>query len=298
VYVADTGNSRIQQLDASGAYVSQFPMRMPGETSSGMPSGIAVDQVGNVYASDLARHRVIKFNSSGAPLAQWGQLGSAPGELSSPFEVDVGADGNVYVADFGNDRVQVFDTGGKFLEAVGSTGNANGQFSGPTGASAALESHLYVADRGNNRVQRFFAPSSPPPPDTTPPELTDLHVSLIKHKRGGWITYELSEDATVTFTITTRRLGFGRECERSNKKAWRGRNGKHHHRGPWFCVLFSPAGSFTAEGTEGPNRHFFPGTVGGERLRPGVYRLTAIATDAAGNESKPASDWLIVVGHG
>ncbi|MEX0992769.1 MAG: hypothetical protein WDZ37_02120 [Solirubrobacterales bacterium] len=293
VYVADTGNSRIQRLDASGKYVAQFPMQMPGDVFPGTPAGIAVGATGDVYVSDLSYQRVAKFNAAGQPLGQWGKPGSAPGELSSPFEVDVDGDGNVFVADFGNDRVQQFDSSGKHLYSLGSSGKAAGQFSGPTGVAAGLPGRLYVADRGNNRAQSFVEAPPPDEPDVTPPQITDLRASTVRHKRGSSFTYRLSEDATVTFTISKRKLAFGKACGKSSKL--RGKHHRHHH-APWFCMPLSPLANLTTEGKQGDNTYLFSGRLGGVRLRPGTYRLSAVATDAAGNESDPAKTLLIVLG--
>jgi hypothetical protein len=44
-------------------------------------------------------------------------------------------------------------------------------------------------------------------------------------------------------------------------------------------------GGFTHTGETGQNKFRFSGRLGGRKLRPGRYRLRAVATDAAGNES-------------
>ena len=44
---------------------------------------------------------------------------------------------------------------------------------------------------------------------------------------------------------------------------------------------------FTVAGKAGANRIVFRGRVGGKTLKPGRYRLTVRAVDAAGNRSAP-----------
>ena len=44
-------------------------------------------------------------------------------------------------------------------------------------------------------------------------------------------------------------------------------------------------GSFNHTGTAGLNRFRFSGRLGGRKLRPGNYRLVAVAADAAANRS-------------
>ena len=49
-------------------------------------------------------------------------------------------------------------------------------------------------------------------------------------------------------------------------------------------------GAITARGRAGANRLRFQGRLTGtRRLAPGSYRLTLIATDPAGNRSRPAT---------
>src|SRR5690606_21945023 len=58
IYVADTGNHRIQKFNASMEYVTEWSI-------AGNPSGIDVDRLGNVYVTDSDNHRVLKFDSVG-----------------------------------------------------------------------------------------------------------------------------------------------------------------------------------------------------------------------------------------
>ena len=47
-------------------------------------------------------------------------------------------------------------------------------------------------------------------------------------------------------------------------------------------------GSFSHNGAQGTDAFHFTGRLSGRRLPAGNYRLTAVATDAAGNHSAPA----------
>ncbi|HTC21366.1 MAG TPA: NHL repeat-containing protein, partial [bacterium] len=63
VFVGDTGNSRIQILDPTGAYITQFGKT--GTTGTGKlngPQGVAVDNLGGVYVSDSANNRVVVYS--------------------------------------------------------------------------------------------------------------------------------------------------------------------------------------------------------------------------------------------
>jgi DNA-binding beta-propeller fold protein YncE len=103
VYVADTGNSRIQKFNASGGFLSK---RIGGGEGQFSPFGIAVDSRGNYYVA--GKSCILKFNESGGLLAKWGSSGTDKGQFSQLFGVAVDSRGNVYVADTYNHRIQKF----------------------------------------------------------------------------------------------------------------------------------------------------------------------------------------------
>jgi hypothetical protein len=96
-------------------------------------------------------------------------------------------------------------------------------------------------------------------------------------KRGTRLLYTLSEAAAVAFTIE-RRLS-GRLVE-GTCRAKRRRNRKRPK-----CVRYKQAGDLTTAAQAGANETRFTGRLEGRRLRTGRYRVTAVATDAAGAES-------------
>jgi DNA-binding beta-propeller fold protein YncE len=115
VYVADTGNNRIQRFSATGVYQSQFGAAGAGDGELAAPVAVAVDPTSHdVYVADRDNNRVQRFSSAGVFEAQLGTLGSGYGELSAPTGVAVDATGAVYVLDSGNARVQRFAGLGAF----------------------------------------------------------------------------------------------------------------------------------------------------------------------------------------
>lgn len=165
VYVADSGNHRIQKFSSSGAFIAQWGSEGTGNGQFDHPGGLAVDGAGNVYVADRGNHRIQKFSSSGAFIAKWGTEGSGNGQFSYPSDVAVDSTGNVYVSDQLNDRVQKFTSTGSFITKWGSRGTGNGEFDSPTGVAVDAGGHVYVADSGiggdgdnglgNHRIQKF-----------------------------------------------------------------------------------------------------------------------------------------------
>jgi len=107
VYVADSGNDRIQKFTSAGAYVSEWGGSGSAEGQFNAPIGIAVDGDGDVFVADAGNHRVQKFTSTGTFLTAWGTEGSGEGQFSFPISVAVDSEGDVYVADEA-DRIQRF----------------------------------------------------------------------------------------------------------------------------------------------------------------------------------------------
>lgn len=52
MYVADTGNDRIQKFDNSGTFITEWGSKGDGDGQFNYPADIAVDRSGNVYVAD------------------------------------------------------------------------------------------------------------------------------------------------------------------------------------------------------------------------------------------------------
>jgi tripartite motif-containing protein 71 len=103
LYLADTGNHRVQKLSPAGQALAVWgPVGGPSPIRG--PRGIALDADGNVYVTDTENSRLLKFSPSGGLLAEWGRRGDAPGEFYSPTGVAVDSDGTIYVSDSGLPR--------------------------------------------------------------------------------------------------------------------------------------------------------------------------------------------------
>ncbi len=120
------------------------------------------------------------------------------------------------------------------------------------------------------------AATNPSTVDRIPPRLSGLRISpasfraerrgpslLLSGRRGTKVTYRLSEPATIAFTIAQARPG-------SKSKRY---------------VLL--AGSFKQDARAGLNTFRFTGRLRNATLKPGTYRLIAVARDPAGNLSAP-----------
>ena len=158
VYVADTGNHRIQKLGPNSRFLASWGGRgsAPGRFES--PSAVAVGPGDVLYVSDTGNHRVQVFDAAGRFLRQWGRRGKEPGAFDGPRGLALDGAGNVYVADAGNDRIQKLAPSGTFLAEAGCPGSEPGQFDGPVALAFDLDGYLYVVDAGNHRIQKLGPP--------------------------------------------------------------------------------------------------------------------------------------------
>lgn len=172
LFVADSGNDRIQKFTLDGDFITSWSRFTDGsgqERRFDWPSGVAADSAGNVYVTDSYHHRVVKLDSNGQYDREWGGKdgrGSGPGEFDWPTGIAASPDGFVFVFDNNNFRIQKFDVDGTFLKQWGQKGEGDGEFGlsestdryGGRFQGIAVSSdgtEVFVADRGNHRIQVF-----------------------------------------------------------------------------------------------------------------------------------------------
>jgi uncharacterized protein (TIGR03663 family) len=169
IYVADTGNHRIQVFDKEGKFILKWGSQGTGQGQFNEPWGIAVAENGSVFVTDTWNHRIQIFSSIGQFQGEFGTFANVqqgdpqaePGKLWGPRDIAIDADGNLYITDTGNKRVQKFTPTGEFLQAWGGGGIIPGAFEEPVGIDIDSQGNIYVADTWNRRVQKFDANFAP-----------------------------------------------------------------------------------------------------------------------------------------
>ena len=110
--MAHTGNypdpKHVSKYTLNGTFIRSWGATGPGDGEFDRPSGIAVDNEGNVFAADEYAERIQKFTSDGVFITKWGDYGTGDGLFYYPRGVAVDIAGTVYVADSVNNRVQKF----------------------------------------------------------------------------------------------------------------------------------------------------------------------------------------------
>ena len=168
IYVADSGNHRIQKFAPDGQFVVAFGKQSFADDEIGVPQGfnepwsVAVDAGGDIYVADTWNHRVQRLDDQGRVLNNWGVFGQtrvgellAQGVFYGPRDIALDAEGRIFVTDTGNKRVQVFEPDGTFAFDWGGGGIAAGYLDEPVGIAIGPTGEVYVADTWNKRIQVF-----------------------------------------------------------------------------------------------------------------------------------------------
>jgi hypothetical protein len=119
LYVADSGNSRIQLFQSGQLNARTIVGKgAPGTIMLNNPTDVVLDADGYIFIVDYGNSRIIGSGPDGfrCIVGCSGASGSASDQLDSPQAMSFDTYGNIYVTDYGNNRTQ------KFILATNSCG--------------------------------------------------------------------------------------------------------------------------------------------------------------------------------
>ncbi|MEZ4517692.1 MAG: TIGR03663 family protein [Chloroflexota bacterium] len=168
IYVADSGNNRVQVFDSNGQFLREWGSSGTNPGQFNEPWGLVVDNE-FVYVADTWNHRIQKFSREGDVVGVFGTSGAPAGDgvdqglglFFGPRAIVFLNENELAITDTGNHRIQVMDTDGNFLRQVGGLGSSPGQFNEPVGLAVGSDGTLFVADTWNGRIQEFDASLQP-----------------------------------------------------------------------------------------------------------------------------------------
>jgi sugar lactone lactonase YvrE len=177
-YIVDSNNNLIRKITPDGT-VSTFAGNGSSGAANGTalqasfssPTGIALDENGNIFIGDTENNMIRKITPEGvvSTLAGSGGYGADNGDGASatflrPEGLAVDADGNVYVADTYNHMIRKITPAGVVSTFAGSSaqGSKNGKgsdasFNYPSSVTIDNYGNLYVADKNNSSIRMITA---------------------------------------------------------------------------------------------------------------------------------------------
>jgi tripartite motif-containing protein 71 len=153
LYVADTGNHRIQRFTLSGERPAVIVP--PGVLDT--PQGLTA-RGSRITVADDRNHRLVVFDTGGRMLRTVGAgRGANPGQLSHPYDVAADAGGRLFVADDLNHRIVRFSSppAYPYKGRFGAFGTVAGRLAYPRGIAVGAQGEVYVANTGNDRIDVF-----------------------------------------------------------------------------------------------------------------------------------------------
>ena len=161
LYVADVALDQVLVYDADsfkllrkiGTTGHNHELTTPGDFAK--PSGVAIDQEGNLYVCDTMNNRIEIFDADGNFVSTFGKAGDGPGYFARPKGVAIDSDGHIWVADGMQDRVQVFNQELRLLITFGGHGLLPGQFQGLVGIATDKNNRVFTSEMYPGRVQQF-----------------------------------------------------------------------------------------------------------------------------------------------
>jgi DNA-binding beta-propeller fold protein YncE len=156
VFVADTGNARIQVFDLRGRHIGKFAVGSPSDLLPPDPVDVAASSIEHfVYVSDNDNHKIKVFDDRGELRFEWGGFGEEFGNFRYPAIMTLNSYNELLVVDVLNTRVQKFDPYGKFISDIGDWGVLQGKLFRPKGVALDRKQRVFISDSYMGVVQVF-----------------------------------------------------------------------------------------------------------------------------------------------
>jgi tripartite motif-containing protein 71 len=162
IFVADTGDDRVQAYNSSGAQLWQVGTRGPKVNGSFQnPRDVAVVS-GEVFVADTGYNRIqVLDEATGTFQMAFPQsfpsiIGISAGVDPSPQHIPV-----ILATDADNNAVTEYTLTGTLLHTYGAKGSGSGQIAAPRDAATDSSGNVYIADYGNSRIVELSGTTVP-----------------------------------------------------------------------------------------------------------------------------------------
>ena len=148
LYVADSGNHRVQKLTSSGKFFHKFGQQGSGQGQLSSPRAVIIDSNNKLIVSDCDNHRIQIFNDNGGCLLTVDGKGSGNHSFQSPWGLALDPQGNIHVAAQGSNTIKVFSKEGVYVRMYGDPNV-------PRGLAIDDEGYSLVSENSGNRLSIY-----------------------------------------------------------------------------------------------------------------------------------------------
>lgn len=155
IYVADTGNERIQKFGPDGAFLDAWGGYGSGPNQLIEPVGLAIGPDGNIYVADSGNARIAIFTPTGEPVDQWPVSvwpAPIPGGLPPAYQPYLAFDaaGNLYATASNAGQGLVIGRDGEIVQPI--TQASGERLAQPVGVTVAPNGDVLFTDVGRDTV--------------------------------------------------------------------------------------------------------------------------------------------------
>jgi tripartite motif-containing protein 71 len=157
IYIADTGNHRIQKFDASGRFLGEiggFGWE-PGQFSS--PTGLTAREGLNIYVADSQNRRIQRLDRDLNYLSSIPEPEEKDPAFGFLWDVEVASTGELFVSDAEKEQIWKLTPFGQMDRTFGGFGSARERLDSPAALTLGANNGIYVSDPGNDRVVCYDA---------------------------------------------------------------------------------------------------------------------------------------------
>ena len=162
IYIADAGNNRIQVIDSTGNFITEFGSRgwQTGEFDHPTDVALSFQRSYRLYVVDTGNNRIQYCNFVDQifyPITD----NVDDILLDQPEGIGIGRNGEVYVVDTGNHRWIEFNVAGVPVAAHGGFGSGSEQLWNPTDLGVDSHGNVYVVDTDNHLIKKYDFSGNP-----------------------------------------------------------------------------------------------------------------------------------------
>ena len=143
LYVADTGNNRIQVFHHDDTFSHSINYKESRDSALTSPYSVSFDFSGHLHVTCYISNIVKVFTPEGQYIRQYGQS-----HLNAPCGIAIDSTGNSLVINYSGNSLSIFDPHGNYIHSIGG-------FKYPVGVAVASNGSVWVADRANNRLVKY-----------------------------------------------------------------------------------------------------------------------------------------------